>query len=270
MRHTTPLLVLAIVTASGCSDSSRSPTSPSSTPPSAVEAAADGSTLKVKSPAPVSPADGATLESEEVTLTATAATPTFPEADGSKLRHRFHLLTADGRSAGDAIVNGTSWKIPFALDYETTYRWRVRAEADGAASAWSATWSFRTPDDPGGLPRGPYPSSGPEVAGWVARHFPEYLAGGISLRQRLENMEFLRDRMIEAGRCGGLDLAWNLKRGVGPHSHDALAWRIGNRVEVVDIALAFDDPSQSLRLSWDITRGPAGYDPYRNRFRCRP
>ena len=30
-------------------------------------------------------------------------------------------------------------------------------------------------------------------------------------------MEFLRNRMIEAGICGGLDLGWNLKRG-GPDS----------------------------------------------------
>lgn len=89
------------------------------------------------------------------------------------------------------------------------------------------------------------------------------------MAQRTRNMEFLRDRMIEVARCGGLDVAWNKKRGVGPHSHDAIAWRTRGRVEVVDIALAFKDPSKPLRLHWNITSGPSGYDRYRNAFYCR-
>jgi hypothetical protein len=75
-------------------------------------------------------------------------------------------------------------------------------------------------------------------------------------------MEFLRDRIIEVGICGGLDLAWNLKRGVGPHSHDAVAWRVNGRVEVVDIASGYDDTSTTLRLQWIIVAGPPGYDAY--------
>ena len=31
-------------------------------------------------------------------------------------------------------------------------------------------------------------------------------SAGVSLSQRQANMAFLRDRIIEAGRCGGLDL----------------------------------------------------------------
>jgi hypothetical protein len=81
-------------------------------------------------------------------------------------------------------------------------------------------------------------------------------------------MEFLRDRIIETGICGGMDLAWNRKRGTGPHSIDALAWRTGGRVEVVDVGVAYDDTSRPLRLTWNIVAGPPGYDPY-PRPNCR-
>ncbi|MCC7044254.1 MAG: hypothetical protein IT183_10340 [Acidobacteria bacterium] len=97
----------------------------------------------------------------------------------------------------------------------------------------------------------------------IERAFPERLVAGVSHDQRVANMAFLRDRIIEAGRCGGLDLAWNLKRGVGPHSIDALAWRHANGfVDVVDIGAAYDDTSRPLELNWLVVAGPPGYDPY--------
>ena len=58
---------------------------------------------------------------------------------------------------------------------------------------------------------------------WVASG---WLDGQLSaLGQRQANMEFLRDRIIEAGKCGGLDLGLNLKRGGPDISIDFLAWR---------------------------------------------
>jgi hypothetical protein len=76
-------------------------------------------------------------------------------------------------------------------------------------------------------------------------------------------MEFLRDRVIEVGLCGGMDLGWNLKRGNGPRSIDAIAWRTPGAVEVVDIGIAFDEASQPLALQWAIVAGP------RDGIRCR-
>lgn len=274
MHHTRRLpvrpLLGAILIATGCSGPAATPASPSAALPPVEDAAPDGATLKVTPPEPSSPTGGATIDTERPTLTATAAKARFEGTDMSAVRYRFHLLRDDGRSVGDAVVAATAWAVPWELEYETTYRWRVRAEADGAFSAWSSTASFRTLDDPGGLPRGPYPSSGPAVAAWVEQRWPELLQARTSMSRRTHNMEFLRDRMIEAARCGGLDVAWNKKRGTGPHSHDALAWRVGGRVEVVDIALAFKDPSKPLRLHWNITAGPPGYDRYTAKFRCRP
>ena len=74
---------------------------------------------------------------------------------------------------------------------------------------------------------GVWPSSGPAIVDYVGRAFPQYLVVTATDDERIANMEFLRDRIIETGVCGGLLLARNLKRGIGPHSIDALAWRDG-------------------------------------------
>ncbi|MEZ5316892.1 MAG: hypothetical protein R2752_05775 [Vicinamibacterales bacterium] len=120
------------------------------------------------------------------------------------------------------------------------------------------------PPAPAPSPSNPCASSNGEfVVECIEDRYPERRQAGVSLAQRIADMEFLRDRVIEAGRCGGLDLAWNLKRGVGPHSTDALAWRHSNGfVDVVDIGAAFDDTSQPLNLQWIIVSGPPGYDGY--------
>ena len=140
---------------------------------------------------------------------------------------------------------------------------------------WSRTETFRTPVAPVVVPPPPPPpggggggggscasNNGELIVQCISAKYPSYLAAGVSLDQRIANMSFLRDRVIEAGICGGLDLAWNLKRGTGPHSIDALAWRTGGKDEVVDIGAAYDDTSKPLTLMWTIVEGPPGYDPY--------
>lgn len=111
-------------------------------------------------------------------------------------------------------------------------------------------------------------SDGDSIVECVASQHPSRLAAGVSHDTRVANMQFLRDRIIERGRCEGLDLAWNLKRGVGPHSIDALAWRVNGQVEVVDIGVGYDDTSQTLQLQWLVVAGPPGYDPYTPAFTC--
>ena len=60
MKGTLKLCSLAVVAglAAACSAASNSPTSPSTTMPSGLAAAADGSTLKVTAPLPESPGSG--------------------------------------------------------------------------------------------------------------------------------------------------------------------------------------------------------------------
>jgi hypothetical protein len=95
-----------------------------------------------------------------------------------------------------------------------------------------------------------YPSTGSDIIAYVAARYPERLAGGISLDQRVENMQFLRDRIIEAGKCGGLDLGWNMKRGGPEKSNDFLAWRRSDGDMGVDIGFNYDNATEPLRLQW--------------------
>lgn len=102
-----------------------------------------------------------------------------------------------------------------------------------------------------------------EVVVRVMARYPERLAEGVTHDERIANMEFLRDRVIEVGICGGLNLAWNRKQN-GVRSIDAINWRHGDEDvnDVVDLALDYDNPDRPLTLHWVVTDGPAGWDPY--------
>jgi hypothetical protein len=106
-----------------------------------------------------------------------------------------------------------------------------------------------------------YPSTGEELMAYVSQQHPDRLAARVDYGERVRNMEFLRDEVIRIGMCGGMDLGRNLKRGVGPHSIDAIAWKHDGNLDVVDIASAYDDTGIELRLHWLIVDGPAGFDP---------
>ena len=95
-----------------------------------------------------------------------------------------------------------------------------------------------------------FPSTGPDIVADVAARYPERLAAGVSSDERIENMKFLRDRIIETGLCGGMQLGQNLKRGGPEISNDFLAWRRDEGDMGVDIGFSYDDTSQPLRLQW--------------------
>ncbi len=257
-------VVLAV--AVGCSQSG-SPVSPSVSPAGAG-AAADGSTLKATAPTPITPAGGGRIDTLEPVFVLGPSTGLYTDAS---FTYRIQVQRTSGQTVAEAANltpggDGNSrWELPFLLDLDTPYRWRGRAELDGAFGPWSSYGEFRSLDYQGLVPRpvrGAWPTTGPGVVDYISEVFPEYLVTTALTAQRIVNMEFLRDRIIEAGVCGGLDLARNLKRGIGPHSTDAIAWRKANGfVEVVDIAAAFDDKTIPLTLHWSIVEGPSGYDP---------
>ena len=105
--------------------------------------------------------------------------------------------------------------------------------------------------------------TGPEVVARVAAMYPERLAEGVSREERLANMEFLRDRIVEVGKCSGLTLAWNRKMN-GQRSIDAINWDDTDKqaIEVVDLAMDYDNTDVPLQLQWAVVHGPAGWDPY--------
>ena len=89
------------------------------------------------------------------------------------------------------------------------------------------------------------------MVAWAKSRYPDRLVAGVSLSQRQANMAYVRDRMIEAGICGGMDLAWNLKRGGPERSIDYLAYRKAGRWIGVDIGSAYDDTSIRLEPAVD-------------------
>lgn len=158
------------------------------------------------------------------------------------------------------------------LAVDLQHFWRVRATDGETTTAWAAIQMFRTPNaapspgpspSPGPRPGGPCASNnGPAIVSCIAAKYPEYLVAGISLGQRQANMSFLRDRIIEAGKCGGLDLGQNLKRGGPELSIDFLAWRTGGGEMGVDLAVDYDNTSEPLRLGWSEAGFGATYKPF--------
>jgi hypothetical protein len=264
-------LAVVLAFASACSNSADTPLSPSS---SDTATNPDGSTLKASAPELRSPTGGGQLETARPTLVTGASQALFAAAD---FMYRFEVSTPGGEVVHTSPLvapNGgdVSYELPADLALNTRYRWRARAEMGEHSGPWAGYGEFITTDYRGLVPRPPdgrWPTSGPAVVAYVAASFPEMLGRTSGVGDRVENMEFLRDRIIEAGVCGGLDVARNLKRGRGPHSIDAIAWRLPDGdVEVVDIASAYDEFRAPLRLHWFIVAGPPGYDPLPNHPGC--
>jgi hypothetical protein len=231
--------------------------------------------VTIGTPAPVSPVNGETIASVIPTLVArnTANTGT-PGA----ITYRFEVAADSGfaqlvaiwsaaRSGGDTTsVTGSG------LTAGATFYWRVIASDGAVSSGYSTPQSFKTPGGDtgggggGGTPTppgggggggGPWPTNGEAVIAWAARNYPDRLAP-TSSAGRVANMAFLRDRMIEAGICGGMQLAWNLKRGGPEISTDYLVENVGGRWVGVDIAHDYDNAGKTMQLTW----APQPDDPY--------
>lgn len=169
------------------------------------------------------------------------------------------------------VVEEGSGQTTFApgadLGVDLQHFWRARAGDGETTSAWAITQTFRTP---AAAAPGPGPgnggscasNNGPAIISCIAAKYPGYLVAGISLGQRQANMSFLRDRIIEAGKCGGLDLGQNLKRGGPDLSIDFLAWRQSGGDMGVDLAYDYDNTSTTLRLQWSEAGFGATYKPY--------
>jgi hypothetical protein len=127
----------------------------------------------------------------------------------------------------------------------------VLAACGGQKSSPVAPSSPETSDVSAPTPVAPtYPSNGPDLIAFVAARYPERLAEGVSRDQRIQNMMFLRDRIIEIGKCGGMDLGWNLKRGGPEVSIDFITERRDGRVYGHDIASDYDNSDRPLKLYW--------------------
>lgn len=232
----------------------------------------DGTLLKASAPSPLVPSGNVRISNLIPQLSIANATGTYGEPSFS---HEFEVWEGQNVVARSANVtpgaNGQSvWPVPGSiLRRNRTYLWRARALFEDTTGSWSNMATFRTP-----LPvDGPVPcagSSGQAIIACVAAAFPSRLEptarGDFSLERREANMNFIRDRVIETGRCKGLDLARNFKRGTAVISHDFIVWRTGGRDRGVDIARGFDDVDRPLRLAWQVFGGPDYGFPFYARY----
>jgi hypothetical protein len=112
----------------------------------AVNAAPDAS-LKASVPAVQSPINDALMAALTPTpLVASAATPQYASI---ALQYRFQVFNdADALVVDSGLVASPSYTVTVTLTPLKRYTWRVRAEYQGAAGAWSSTGSFKTPQQP--------------------------------------------------------------------------------------------------------------------------
>jgi hypothetical protein len=135
----------SLVLVAACSQSPQSPVSPSAASGS-TDANPDGSLLKVTAPTPVSPDNGAVLDTIRPTIRFANSAGRFASV---ALGYRVQVFDAAGTVIGELPVaqdpsGQTSLTAEADLGYDTTYQWRVRAEFQGEAGPWSAVWSFKT------------------------------------------------------------------------------------------------------------------------------
>ena len=239
-------------------------------------------------PIPTSPANGATIDD---------LTPQFKIKAGNRsgvTAEIEYILQVSNNSSFSSIAAifteketwpETRFDEGYSFLHDRTYYWRIRAwhTADGSdVSNWSATQTFRTPKplvveppapSPGGGGGGSNPDScnstrGSDIADCIEARYPSYLAAGVSLDRRKANMAFLRDRMIEHGKCKGLDLGLNLKRGGPTISYDFIVHRRPGQHDMgVDIGSAYDDTRRRLSLGWHTYGADENYGhPYYKNF----
>ena len=161
-RSLLAISVGALALAVACAQNPESPVSPSAATGSAA-ANADGSTLKVSAPEPVSPGEGERTETVRPTIVFRNSAGRFTSV---ALSYRVQVFDASGNAIAELGVaqdasGQTSLTADTDLAYDTEYRWRVRAEYQGQAGPWSAL-------RPAEVPRARHARTG-RRRGWLRR-----------------------------------------------------------------------------------------------------
>ena len=137
--------VLAVSLA-GCSAMPQAPTAPSAAIGSSLNAASDGSTLKVTPPAVVSPVDGVNADSRNPTLVWANANGNYGSVG---LAYEIEVQIADGSTVYSMIVGETpntgAHKVTKELAQNVVHSWRIRAALGEMRGPWSIWAEFKTP-----------------------------------------------------------------------------------------------------------------------------
>ena len=216
-----------------CSDTPPAPTSPSANATNhagMVAATADGATLKFNAPALLEPIDRVRTNDRRPTLVWANATAKYGEVG---VAYDLELSTpADvvySQTVGET-PNFGAHIVPFEIEYDTVYSWRVRARVGNDMGPWSNWAEFLSPQRPsaavispsGGTvcaaplsPLGPGENRKPRpndsaIVRQVASNFPAALQG--SCQEHGGSWEFM-DRAIDALRAKDGRYGYNCKRG---------------------------------------------------------
>lgn len=132
----------------GCSQSPEAPTAPSAAQGSITTASADGSTLKFNAPALVNPVDRARAEDRRPTLVWANATSRYGNVG---VAYDLQVETASAvvyeQTVGETPDFGAHL-LPFDIEYDTVYYWRVRARIGDEMGPWSSYAEFLSPQRP--------------------------------------------------------------------------------------------------------------------------
>jgi hypothetical protein len=141
------LATAVLALAAACSKSSETPVAPSSTVDGTAGAAADGSTLKVTAPVPVSPVNNAQPDGTLV-LVASKSQGKFTDVTPS---YEFEIKNSAGNVVYSRVTGGVgsganvAHTVEGSLEFDTAHTWRVRGVQAGAVGPWSTAASFKTP-----------------------------------------------------------------------------------------------------------------------------
>ena len=230
IRVGTCLAVLAISAA--CSQSPQAPTAPSATKAASSAAGVDGSTLKFNAPALVTPVERARAEDRRPTLVWANAQSKYGDVGVAyDLEVSTPAATVYTQTVGQTPDFGAHI-VPFDLEFDTMYSWRVRARVGDEFGPWANWAEFLSPSRPvvtaptvtAGSPsscaapqsalgpgenRRPRPNDSAIVRA-VASAFPGAMRN--SCQEHGGSWEFM-DRTIDALRAKDGRYGYNAKRG---------------------------------------------------------
>ena len=142
MTHRVVLAVAAvalIAACTGCGSSSSAPLTPTTT------AATVTPSPKISTPAPQSPVNGQFASNLTASFTASTATA---DISSYVVQYRFQVFSGADLILDSGLLDTPVWTTTVALTPNASYTWRVRAESQGFAGAWSDAATFTTPDAP--------------------------------------------------------------------------------------------------------------------------